>query len=120
MPFDATPVHPRAAEIEIVDAQGGGVHLEQVLVALAERHDVVQAMVEGGAALHGAFIELGLADRVQPEPVVPHAIIHVPVAVAVVAVQPTAAADAAYNAPVRTGRVQARAGRDRTRRCQKE
>jgi len=52
------------AEIEIVDAQGGGVHLEQVLVALAERHDVVQAMVEGGAALHGAFIELGLADRI--------------------------------------------------------
>lgn len=52
------------AEIETVDPQGGGVHLEQVLVALAARHGVVQAMVEGGAALHGAFLELGLADRI--------------------------------------------------------
>lgn len=52
------------ADIETVDPQGGGVHLEQVLVALAQRHGVVQAMVEGGAALHGAFLDLGLADRV--------------------------------------------------------
>jgi diaminohydroxyphosphoribosylaminopyrimidine deaminase/5-amino-6-(5-phosphoribosylamino)uracil reductase len=52
------------AEVEIVDPQGGGVHLGQVLESLAQRHDVVQAMVEGGAALHGAFIELGLADRI--------------------------------------------------------
>jgi diaminohydroxyphosphoribosylaminopyrimidine deaminase/5-amino-6-(5-phosphoribosylamino)uracil reductase len=52
------------AEVATVDAQGGGVHLEQVLVALARDHGVVQAMVEGGAALHGAFIELGLADRI--------------------------------------------------------
>lgn len=52
------------AEVEVVDPQGGGVHLEQVLVSLAARHGVVQAMVEGGAALHGAFLELGLADRI--------------------------------------------------------
>ena len=35
-----------------------------MLVALARDHGVVQAMVEGGAALHAAFIELGLADRI--------------------------------------------------------
>ena len=52
------------AEVETVDPQGGGVHLEQVLEALAQRHGVVQAMVEGGAALHGAFLDLGLADRI--------------------------------------------------------
>lgn len=52
------------AEVETVDPQNGGVHLEQVLTVLAERHGVVQAMVEGGAALHGAFLDLGLADRV--------------------------------------------------------
>ncbi|MFM7270700.1 MAG: bifunctional diaminohydroxyphosphoribosylaminopyrimidine deaminase/5-amino-6-(5-phosphoribosylamino)uracil reductase RibD [Actinomycetes bacterium] len=52
------------AEVEVVDPQGGGVHLEQVLTGLATRHGVVQAMVEGGAALHGAFCDLGLADRI--------------------------------------------------------
>lgn len=52
------------AEVETVDPQGGGVHLEQVLEALAQRYGVVQAMVEGGAALHGAFLDLGLADRI--------------------------------------------------------
>ena len=31
-----------------------------MLVALARDHGVVQAMVEGGAALHAAFIDLGL------------------------------------------------------------
>ena len=51
-------------EVALVDPQGGGVHLEQVLVALARDHGVVQAMVEGGAALHGAFCDLGLADRI--------------------------------------------------------
>ncbi|MFM7615858.1 MAG: bifunctional diaminohydroxyphosphoribosylaminopyrimidine deaminase/5-amino-6-(5-phosphoribosylamino)uracil reductase RibD [Actinomycetes bacterium] len=52
------------AEVESVDPQDGGVHLEQVLVALAERHGVVQALVEGGAALHGALLDHGLADRI--------------------------------------------------------
>jgi len=52
------------AEVEVVEPQDGGVHLEQVLVALAEHHGVVQAMVEGGAALHGAFLDHGLADRI--------------------------------------------------------
>lgn len=52
------------AEVEVVEKQGSGVHLEQVLQVLASKYEVIQAMVEGGAALHAAFIEASLADRV--------------------------------------------------------
>lgn len=52
------------AEVEVVEAQESGVHLEQVLQVLAAKYGVLLAMVEGGAALHAAFIEASLADRV--------------------------------------------------------
>jgi diaminohydroxyphosphoribosylaminopyrimidine deaminase/5-amino-6-(5-phosphoribosylamino)uracil reductase len=46
----AVPRHPR------------GVELSAVLKALGER-DVVRLLVEGGARVHGSFLEAGLADR---------------------------------------------------------
>lgn len=52
------------ALVEVVEPQGSGVHLEQVLQVLASKYGVLQAMVEGGAAMHAAFIEASLADRV--------------------------------------------------------
>ena len=52
------------ALVEVVEPQGSGVHLEQVLQLLSEKHGVLQAMVEGGAAMHAAFIEASLVDRI--------------------------------------------------------
>jgi len=52
------------AGVEIVEPQGSGVHLKQVLQVLSEKYGVLQAMVEGGAAMHAAFIEASLVDRV--------------------------------------------------------
>jgi len=52
------------ALVEVVEPQGSGVHLEQVLQVLASKYGVLQAMVEGGAAMHAAFIEASLVDRV--------------------------------------------------------
>ena len=34
-----------------------------MLTLLAERYGVLQAMIEGGGRLHGAFVAEGLADR---------------------------------------------------------
>ncbi len=54
----------RAAEakVETVPHGPGGVDLEATLDLLG-RHDVVQAMVEGGATLHGELLAARLADR---------------------------------------------------------
>ncbi|HYU40221.1 MAG TPA: bifunctional diaminohydroxyphosphoribosylaminopyrimidine deaminase/5-amino-6-(5-phosphoribosylamino)uracil reductase RibD [Acidimicrobiia bacterium] len=51
------------AKVETVPQGGGGVDLEATLDLLG-RHDVVQAMVEGGATLHGGLLAEGLADRI--------------------------------------------------------
>jgi diaminohydroxyphosphoribosylaminopyrimidine deaminase / 5-amino-6-(5-phosphoribosylamino)uracil reductase len=53
------------AKVETVGegVQGRGVDLAALLTLLAERHGVLQAMVEGGGRLHGAFVEEHLADR---------------------------------------------------------
>jgi len=50
------------AKVETVPAAAGGVDLEATLDLLG-RSDVVQAMVEGGATLHGALLAAGLVDR---------------------------------------------------------
>lgn len=42
---------------------GRGVDLDAMLRLLAAEHGVLQALVEGGARLHGALITAGLADR---------------------------------------------------------
>jgi len=42
---------------------GQGVDLDAMLRLLAAEHGVLQALVEGGARLHGALIAAGLADR---------------------------------------------------------
>ena len=51
------------AKVETVPAAGEGVDLAATLELLG-RHDVLQAMVEGGPTLHGALFEAGLVDRV--------------------------------------------------------
>jgi diaminohydroxyphosphoribosylaminopyrimidine deaminase/5-amino-6-(5-phosphoribosylamino)uracil reductase len=51
------------AKVETVPAAPGGVDLEATLDLLG-RQDVLQAMVEGGASLHGALLENALVDRV--------------------------------------------------------
>jgi diaminohydroxyphosphoribosylaminopyrimidine deaminase / 5-amino-6-(5-phosphoribosylamino)uracil reductase len=50
------------AKVESVPAAPGGVDLEATLDLLGRR-DVLQAMVEGGATLHGALLAAGLVDR---------------------------------------------------------
>jgi diaminohydroxyphosphoribosylaminopyrimidine deaminase / 5-amino-6-(5-phosphoribosylamino)uracil reductase len=50
------------AKVETVPPAPGGVDLAATLDLLG-RHDVLQAMVEGGAELHGALLTAGLADR---------------------------------------------------------
>ena len=51
------------AKVETVPGPlGGGVDLVATLELLG-RHGVCQALVEGGATLHGAFVAAGLADR---------------------------------------------------------
>ncbi len=47
----------------VVDAAGSGVDLAATLELLGAR-GVLQAMVEGGAYLHGALLRAGLADRI--------------------------------------------------------
>jgi diaminohydroxyphosphoribosylaminopyrimidine deaminase/5-amino-6-(5-phosphoribosylamino)uracil reductase len=65
------------AKVETVPAAPEGVDLEATLDLLG-RHDVVQAMVEGGATLHGALLTAGLVDRVvayvAPKVLGPHAL----------------------------------------------
>jgi diaminohydroxyphosphoribosylaminopyrimidine deaminase/5-amino-6-(5-phosphoribosylamino)uracil reductase len=53
------------AKVEVVEpgADGRGVDLVALLTLLARNHGVLQAMVEGGGHLHGAFVAEGLADR---------------------------------------------------------
>jgi diaminohydroxyphosphoribosylaminopyrimidine deaminase / 5-amino-6-(5-phosphoribosylamino)uracil reductase len=51
------------AKVETVPTAEGGVDLAATLDLLG-RHDVVQAMFEGGATLHGALLAAGLVDRV--------------------------------------------------------
>jgi diaminohydroxyphosphoribosylaminopyrimidine deaminase/5-amino-6-(5-phosphoribosylamino)uracil reductase len=53
------------AKVEVLGAgvQGRGVDLLGVLTLLAERYGVLQAMIEGGGRLHGAFVDEQLADR---------------------------------------------------------
>ncbi len=53
------------AKVEVLGAgtEDRGVDLAGVLTLLAERYGVLQAMIEGGARLHGAFVAEGLADR---------------------------------------------------------
>jgi diaminohydroxyphosphoribosylaminopyrimidine deaminase/5-amino-6-(5-phosphoribosylamino)uracil reductase len=64
----ASPVRARAlraagAEVVELPARRGRVPLEAVLRALAAR-DLQSVLVEGGAAIHGAFIAAGLVDDV--------------------------------------------------------
>jgi diaminohydroxyphosphoribosylaminopyrimidine deaminase/5-amino-6-(5-phosphoribosylamino)uracil reductase len=51
------------AKVETVPPVGGGVDLGATLDLLG-RHDVVQAMVEGGATLHGGLLAAGVVDHV--------------------------------------------------------
>lgn len=52
------------AVVEVVPpGADGGVDLGVVLARLAERHGVLQALVEGGAAVHTSLLRAGLADR---------------------------------------------------------
>lgn len=50
------------AKVETVAAAPGGVELTATFELLG-RHDVLVALVEGGAELHGALLAAGLADR---------------------------------------------------------
>jgi diaminohydroxyphosphoribosylaminopyrimidine deaminase/5-amino-6-(5-phosphoribosylamino)uracil reductase len=51
------------AKVEVVPERGGKVDLGAALATLGA-HGVLQAMVEGGAALHGALLAAGLVDRI--------------------------------------------------------
>jgi diaminohydroxyphosphoribosylaminopyrimidine deaminase/5-amino-6-(5-phosphoribosylamino)uracil reductase len=51
------------AKVETVAPARQGVDLEATLDLLG-RHDVLQAMIEGGGTLHGALLTAGLVDRV--------------------------------------------------------
>jgi diaminohydroxyphosphoribosylaminopyrimidine deaminase/5-amino-6-(5-phosphoribosylamino)uracil reductase len=57
--------HAAGAKVEVVEPgpRGRGVDLLALLTLLAERHGVLQALIEGGGHLHGAFVDDGLADR---------------------------------------------------------
>ena len=62
-PADATDEwRAHGAKVEIVDAAPTGVDLHQALTVLAG-HGVLQALVEGGAGVHGALWRAGLIDR---------------------------------------------------------
>ena len=56
-------LHEAGAEVVEVAAPGGRLSLAAVLGELAER-DLQSVLVEGGAAVHGAFIAAGLVDDV--------------------------------------------------------
>ncbi len=57
---DAWRAH--GAKVEVVEPAPTGVDLREALTVLA-RHGVLQALVEGGAVLHGALWRAGLIDR---------------------------------------------------------
>ncbi|HYH52273.1 MAG TPA: bifunctional diaminohydroxyphosphoribosylaminopyrimidine deaminase/5-amino-6-(5-phosphoribosylamino)uracil reductase RibD [Acidimicrobiia bacterium] len=50
------------ADVEDVPAAHGGIDVRAALMALGRR-GILQAMIEGGATLHGAFLRGGLVDR---------------------------------------------------------
>ena len=50
------------AKVEVVERAPDGVDLTETL-GLLGRHDVLQAVVEGGATVHGALLRAGLVDR---------------------------------------------------------
>jgi riboflavin biosynthesis pyrimidine reductase len=50
------------AKVEVVPAADGKVDLTAALATLGA-HGVLQALVEGGSALHGALLRAGLVDR---------------------------------------------------------
>jgi diaminohydroxyphosphoribosylaminopyrimidine deaminase/5-amino-6-(5-phosphoribosylamino)uracil reductase len=50
------------AKVDVVAAAAGGVDLTETLTVLGG-HGVLQALVEGGATLHGALWAAGLVDR---------------------------------------------------------
>jgi diaminohydroxyphosphoribosylaminopyrimidine deaminase/5-amino-6-(5-phosphoribosylamino)uracil reductase len=53
------------AKVETVDPAPSGVGVDPVAtLELLGRLDVVQALVEGGATVHGSLLDAGLADRV--------------------------------------------------------
>ncbi|MGZ4736126.1 MAG: bifunctional diaminohydroxyphosphoribosylaminopyrimidine deaminase/5-amino-6-(5-phosphoribosylamino)uracil reductase RibD [Acidimicrobiia bacterium] len=54
------------AKVEVLEPGplGRGVDLVALLTVLAESYGVLQAMIEGGGRLHGAFVEEGLANRI--------------------------------------------------------
>ncbi|MGH9025771.1 MAG: RibD family protein, partial [Acidimicrobiia bacterium] len=49
------------AKVETIPPSAEGVDLAATLELLA-RHDVLQALVEGGSTVHGALVRAGLAD----------------------------------------------------------
>jgi diaminohydroxyphosphoribosylaminopyrimidine deaminase / 5-amino-6-(5-phosphoribosylamino)uracil reductase len=53
------------AKVEVVDpgVDGRGIDLPRMLTVLAQSYGVLQAMIEGGGRLHGAFVAEQLADR---------------------------------------------------------
>jgi diaminohydroxyphosphoribosylaminopyrimidine deaminase / 5-amino-6-(5-phosphoribosylamino)uracil reductase len=53
----------RGADVLLCDGPDGRVSLEGVLLGLAAR-GVLSVLVEGGAAVHGAFIETGAVDKI--------------------------------------------------------
>ena len=62
-PTDATDDwRAHGAKVETVDASPTGVDLDETVTLLA-RHGVLQALVEGGAGLHGALWRARLIDR---------------------------------------------------------
>ena len=61
-PERARALEKRGAELVAVPRHARGVDAEAVLRALGKR-DVVRLLVEGGAHVHGTFLDLGLADR---------------------------------------------------------
>jgi len=57
-------IEERGADVELLPEAETGVVLESLLDRLGQQ-DVLSLLVEGGAAVHGAFFDAGLVDRVQ-------------------------------------------------------
>lgn len=61
-PSSREPLEKEGVELIAVARHARGVDLLEVLAALGKR-DVLRLLVEGGAHVHGTFLDLGLADR---------------------------------------------------------
>jgi diaminohydroxyphosphoribosylaminopyrimidine deaminase/5-amino-6-(5-phosphoribosylamino)uracil reductase len=59
----AKALRAAGAEVLLIGGRGGRLSIADVLGALGSR-DIQSLLVEGGAEVHGAFIEAGLVDRV--------------------------------------------------------